>query len=290
MIRLITLFLISSSLWASSPCSIEFYPQSYYNSLFTPVLKDVVKNSNCNTKILKDIEHLIHTSNTHFYADHLERIITETTGMRVTIKPKTFRIAPLKELLSLRLKDSNKRIAYLNFNFQQIINLDSNQQLKITNFDSKQIGKQTVKINLYTNNRVTKTFWGTTEIDYRTNAAITLRPLTPYSALADTKIKPIWVRDPRQYFTDFKHLKFYQTIHSLQIGEAIKIRDVTPKTLVKAGIPTKVILHNKAIRLSTVALPYQNGKWGDSITLRNMKSGKKIQATVSDINEVTIKL
>jgi flagella basal body P-ring formation protein FlgA len=116
---------------------------------------------------------------------------------------------------------------------------------------------------------------------YSFNAAI------PKSFL--TKRKSL-VKESSNLFTDYKNLEFYKVNKRLKKGHLLKRTDLIPRKIVKFGSTVQVILKGENISLKGKAYARQSGHIGETIELLNPKSKKKIQGTVSNFNEVTIKI
>ncbi len=93
-----------------------------------------------------------------------------------------------------------------------------------------------------------------------------------------------------QYLTDLSRLSFYKTNKTLRVGDVVRISDLVPQTLVKAGDRVELIFENSHVRVKSQALSRQNGGVGDEIEVWNQANGKKYHGTVIDHNRVRVDL
>lgn len=93
-----------------------------------------------------------------------------------------------------------------------------------------------------------------------------------------------------QYLTDLSTLSFYKTNKTLRVGDVIRISDLVPQTLVKAGARVELIFENSHVRVKSQALSRQNGGIGDDIEVWNQTNGKKYHGIVVDHNLVRVEL
>lgn len=93
-----------------------------------------------------------------------------------------------------------------------------------------------------------------------------------------------------QYLTDLSKLSFYKTNKTLRVGDIVRISDLVPQTLVKAGDRVELIFENSHVRVKSQALSRQNGGVGDDIEVWNQANGKKYRGTIVDHNRVQVNL
>jgi flagella basal body P-ring formation protein FlgA len=125
------------------------------------------------------------------------------------------------------------------------------------------------------------------------NAYRTRRNISAFSAdLKPEMFEKVSVPDAAygQYLTDLSKLAFYKTNKTLRIGEIVRVSDLVPQTLVKAGDRVELIFENSHVRVKSQALSRQNGGMGDDIEVWNQTNGKKYHGTVIDHNRVQVNL
>ncbi len=92
------------------------------------------------------------------------------------------------------------------------------------------------------------------------------------------------------FLEDPAHLKFYQTNKALKAGELIKMSDLSPSRIIKAGIRSELILENKFIKIKTHGIPRSSGVIGEFVEVYHPEKKKKYYGKVIDINKVHVDL
>lgn len=93
-----------------------------------------------------------------------------------------------------------------------------------------------------------------------------------------------------QYLTDLSRIAFYKTNKSLRKGNVLKVSDLSPLTLVRAGDRVELVFENPHVKVKSQALSRQNGGMGDQIEVWNQANGKKYRGVVVDHNRVVVEL
>jgi flagella basal body P-ring formation protein FlgA len=287
----ISLILIHNT---SSACEIELYPSTYYATNQELISSNIISKSSCNSEVQQKLTDLLagHHSGTIF-TKHLSKILEDQLRITVELSPNKIIIAPLSQLVFKHYLKKNQSIvsAHIKFNDQPLH--ISNKQKAVLQIPTTKLplGKQSIKLKITNiNTGMHNIVWLELHSQIKISVATTTSQIMNYSPLTGLVLKEQLVDDPTLFVTNLKRMKFFQSRRSLSTGTPLRHQDIHPRTLVKVGIPTKVILKNKNITLTTMALPYQNGYFGKEVTLRNIKSGKKITGLVSGNNEVVIKL
>lgn len=125
------------------------------------------------------------------------------------------------------------------------------------------------------------------------NAYKTRRNLSAFTAdLKPEMFEKVRVPDAAygQYLTDLSKLSFYKTNKTLRVGDIVRVSDLVPQTLVKAGDRVELIFENSHVRVKSQALSRQNGGMGDDIEVWNQANGKKYRGTIVDHNRVQVNL
>ena len=291
---LFTFFLLltfSQSSYAA--CKIKLYSSTYFSSSQVLSEKHLIKKSNCSPETNLELINLLVNQRGNFSTSHLQLILNEKNKRKVIILPKHITLSPITDIIPSRILRSSQKVFSAILKFPpQVIHLDHEQKIQFQlGIDKLPSGRQSVKVDIVnTSTNRKKTIWLELHIKTEVNAIVSTHQISAYSPLRNLRHKKVWVDSPSQYVTSLKKLHFYQSRSYVNQDTPLKNRDIHPITLVKSGVPTKVILRNKNITLSTMALPYQNGHLGSEITLRNIKTGKKLTAKVINNNEVEIKL
>lgn len=93
-----------------------------------------------------------------------------------------------------------------------------------------------------------------------------------------------------QYLTDLSRITFYKTNKSLRRGDVLRISDLSPLTLVRAGDRVELIFENPHVKVKSQALSRQSGGMGDQVEVWNQANGKKYRGVVVDHNRVVVDL
>jgi flagella basal body P-ring formation protein FlgA len=93
-----------------------------------------------------------------------------------------------------------------------------------------------------------------------------------------------------QYLTDLSRIAFYKTNKSLRRGDILKVSDLSPLTLVRAGDRVELVFENPHVKVKSQALSRQNGGMGDQIEVWNQATGKKYRGVIVDHNRVVVDL
>ncbi len=276
----IILFIISFNSWAN--CHIDVWPYSLFGNNSSV---NFIRHSECSETINQTFKQLIDGKTGRLFSRHLASILSEQFHQKITITPRQFHLINICQTVIAKHLPKNQKLKKCNIKFNdQTINQETPPLLTLTT--QPKPGKHTIGINLSNSQKL----WADIHIQTKIKALITTKALMPYTPLHNIRKQISWVDNPQDYLTDLQHLEFYQTTKALPANTPIRYRDIHPLTIVKAGTPTKVIVKNGNITLTTIALPYENGKFGDQVTLRNIKSGKKLVGQVININQVVIRL
>lgn len=93
-----------------------------------------------------------------------------------------------------------------------------------------------------------------------------------------------------QYLTDLSRIAFFKTNKSLRRGDVLKVSDLSPLTLVRAGDRVELVFENPHVKVKSQALSRQNGGMGDQVEVWNQATGKKYRGVVVDHNRVVVDL
>ncbi len=85
-------------------------------------------------------------------------------------------------------------------------------------------------------------------------------------------------------------LRFFQTNKPLKAGEILKMSDLSPLRIIKAGVKSEVILENQFIKIKTHGIPRSAGSIGQMIEVYHPEKNKKYFGKVIDINKVHVQL
>ena len=83
---------------------------------------------------------------------------------------------------------------------------------------------------------------------------------------------------------------FFKPTKTLKKGVPLLKRNLVPVKLVRSFAPVKIILSNKGIKLSGIAIAKKGGHYGEVIPLKNKKGKRIIFGKIIDFNKVKIEL
>jgi flagella basal body P-ring formation protein FlgA len=282
--KLIILFTIFFSTNLLADCHVSFYKFTYYLTNSKLTTENLFKSSTCSTKTKKKVLNIVQDMNQWGYANHLKNVLKEQ-NINVRISPKMFFIGRLESFILKKLSlDQTHKILINNLQtLPRIVTVDSSSTI---NVEAKALSNGKTQVHLQI---AKKHYWNSVDILVYKSVPTASRSIMPYSALNHVVWKNQWVSSSREFITK-ENIPYYQSNKAIRAGNPIVLQDIFPRTLVKAGMPTKITLVNGLIKLQVVAIPYSNGKYGDLITFRNIKTGKKISAKVTNENEAMIQL
>ena len=95
---------------------------------------------------------------------------------------------------------------------------------------------------------------------------------------------------PSKYFKKFDEIMFYKPTRILKKGSPLLKRDLIPIKLVRSFTPVKIILSNKGINLTGIAIAKKSGHFGEIIPLKNKKGKRILFGKVIGFNKVKIEI
>ena len=297
MIKLIVVatFLLSFSAW-SKPCQIDMYAKNYLLSDSSVKLsKTLIKKSTCDFSVVNEFVRFIIDTRGNTSGKQISRVFSSLVNKPITIKPDRISVFKLEDYLTERLsfsKDWFIREIKIPNNLSAIT-LDEKDSLTIDCPSCNYPGNKSIRVIV--NNsiaNINKYHMLTAKLQVKTKALVprgVIKLDNQPLSLKMFKEVEVFTEDPSTLFTNGKTLGFYKVNKSIN-ARAILINDLVPVSLVRAGIPTSVILESGTISLKSTATPMRSGKLGDTIQLRSQRSNKIIVGKVIDYNKVSIEL
>ncbi|WP_170942928.1 flagellar basal body P-ring formation chaperone FlgA [Candidatus Dactylopiibacterium carminicum] len=108
------------------------------------------------------------------------------------------------------------------------------------------------------------------------------RPLTE----DDVKLERRDLPNPAETVADVEELAGQASRRALQPGQVINRRTLAPALLVRRGANVRIMARNGNIAVAAAGQAVDNGHQGETISVRNLTSGKLIRARVVGIDEV----
>lgn len=278
-------------------CTIISYGQIYYLAKAKPpFLKRAIKKSTCSQRINLNFLNFIVNSKGTFNERQFNEHLSKQLPIAILLKPKKIKVKTLTDYLTQNLskeRDSKwENIKIVGTN--KLITLNRGEELKLKCNNCSQGGiKNVLFISFNESGDKKGKFWVTGNLLFKT---------TVLSAKNDYQVnhnnldkfqfqkKEKYVQSPENYFIDTKVIKFYKLNKHLSKNKSLKFNDLTPLYLVRSGSAAKIIFKSKHFKVETMGLPLRNGKIGEMIQLRNLKSKKIILGKVIGFNKVMTNL
>lgn len=288
-------FFISISAW-SKPCQIDIHPKSYLLTSSTILLsKSIIKKSTCDNSINSEFVRFIIDTKGNTSGKQISKVFSSLLNKKVLIKPNRISIYKLEDYLTERLSFSKSwYIREIKVpNNLAAITLNDNEHLNIDCPTCNYPGNKSIRIVISNSMKGTNTYHmlnaklqvKTTALVPRGIIKIDNQPLSE----SMFREQEIYTDTPARLFTNKKTLGFYKVNKSIN-SRAILINDLVPVSLVRAGVPTKVVLDNGVISLKSTATPMRSAKFGETVQMRSLKGNKIIVGKVIDYNKVSVEL
>jgi len=253
---------------------------------------DIAKAENCSTDTQIRFLEMISSASGTLRADMIKGNFPE----KVKITPRTIRINTLSSLLGTHFNTFDKW-AWTDVKFvsgKSALKLKRNEKVDFNCDFCKNLGDKSINMVVVDPIASTnKTEWfnaslkvEATALVANTDIQVNMDGLAPSSFIE----KKVLTSKPENFFTNANKLVFYKLTRPLQKGEVLMFNHITPANLVRQGRAATIVLSNSTMSLSGKAMPLSNGKIGEQIQLRNLKSKKVMLGKVVDFNKVVIEL
>ncbi|MGK0367952.1 MAG: flagella basal body P-ring formation protein FlgA [Thermoproteota archaeon] len=284
MVKILTFFaLILLYTVSANSCEIETYANIYKGSKVSKVL---IKNSNCPTSIQDNFIEFI---------GNVEGVISarqfkNSFNHKIDLQPKIIKVTSLKSFI--------KRAVKLPFNYfvKGLRLLSTNQSI----YNDKKIGhiscsttcldSGSKNILLRLNNQ---NIWVSANIKIKSKVYVLNRSIDIHSRAINPEhvvIKEIFINKNDSYITDIKTLQFFKPNKRIPKYTALRVTDLSPLNLVRAGMKVNVTINANNISLKSTGIARRNGQHRDEIEIYNPISKKKYIGTVTDFNKVVVNL
>lgn len=271
------------------------YAQPCHIKAFRKILKinkvldsTIIKESDCGDKERQIFTRFLSETTGNMNGTHLSRVLKSESGIEVLID-HDIEVVSMKDFLEKELDMEKAVITNLSSLYGQAsINLKGEELLSASCGLCSKPGNRNIKLSINQ-----KALWLAAEIKIKRTALKLLKDVGPFTpgldgsaveiaiALDDGKAPPF--RDPER-------LRFYKPNKPLSKGRTLLTSDLSPKTLVKYNQNVQVILKGKNVSLKTKATSRQNGRYGETIKLKSIKTNKELIGTVVDFNTVMVEL
>ncbi len=291
MIKLIALFLMILSN-ATSACEVEV-PERLVVIGDAPDLSAVLAHSGCSAESIREISATLLSVNGKITKFHFTELL-RTRNIQAEIKPHLFSVENIKHLVREQLKlpvgvhlQSSAAV-----NHPDYIVLSLGERLEIR-CEACSFGLKD-KMNLFVNSQDGS--WKGYLINANFKRLVKAYRVTEFchafevmsaSVLLEAQVEAV---PHTELLSDIKHLGFYKLNKSLRPGELVRLSDLTPLDLVKAGVRTEVLIENDLIRLKTTGISRSNGSFGELVEVYHPQKNKKYQGKVVDLNKVLVEL
>ncbi len=244
----------------------------------------------CNNEQIQQFQNLIANAEGNLSSRQYKRYVS---SKNVTLK-KSFKILKFKDYVIKTLKlpkdiSLDFKTAYLNSN---ILSINPGETLEIECDSCHQAGLSNIKVSKKKGSKH-KVTWLSANTLFLRNVIVAKKSI-PYSNntinLEHFTSKELFVEDPTQLITDIKSLKHYRLNRMVNKNQIISLSDVSKVHLVQYGKPVKAFIRRKNLHVTIDASPLENGFFGNTIKLKNIKTNKTIVGKVIDLNKVEVNL
>lgn len=95
---------------------------------------------------------------------------------------------------------------------------------------------------------------------------------------------------PGSYFSNIEQLNGMALSRSVNSGVILTVNTVKPKLMVERGQEVVILAAGRGIQVRMTGIALKNGASGDLIPIRNVKSGRTIEATVLNSGTVSVNM
>lgn len=117
-----------------------------------------------------------------------------------------------------------------------------------------------------------------------------INPLMDKTLSGNVESKIVYSLTPEAIIQNTSDLSFYKPARRVKKGSVLKYSDVNKKRLISPGSIVSVSYKVKNLNLSMLARSISNGRLGETIELKNLKSNKRFNARVSGPNRAVVDL
>ncbi len=290
-LKLICLLLITAST-SSFACEVEV-PERLVVIGDAPDLSGALAHSGCSAEIIREISATLLSVTgkvTKFHFDELLR----SRSIKAELKTPLFSVENLKHLIreQLKLPSGVQLHSSSAINHPDYLVLAAGERLEVR-CESCSFGlRDTLKLFVnapdgsWKGHLVSADFRRLVKAYRLTEFRQAFGVLTP-ADLTEAQVDAVPHTD---LLSDLTHLGFFKLNKSLRSGELVRLSDLTPLDLVKAGVTTEVVIENSLIRLKTTGISRSNGSFGELVEVYHPQKNKKYQGKVVDINKVLVEL
>lgn len=284
-ISLITLVFSLSSF--ANDCIINSYAQIIKINRVQD--ESIISDSNCDSNIRSEFIQFIGNANGRVHSNFISEYLKSELKANVQIRPQILNVTHINDHITKSL--DNEKLVIKNINSlisKSAFTLEKKDQIEIDCKRCNEPGNKDVSVKIGL-----RKHWLTANIQIKRQVYVLNKAISNLNQrLSKDHIKKFAVVDKggNRYFEDIDNIQFYQFNKFLQKGDAIKINDLVPKTIIKYGDKVKLRVKNKSINLSFIGIASENGRYGDYIELTNPRSNKKITAKVINYKQAEIDL
>ncbi len=297
MIKLVFILTLLSSYSAwSKPCQIDIYPKSYLlTNISSKLTKTLIKKSTCENSINNELIRFLIDTKGNTSGKQISRVFSSLVNQKIKITPDRITIFKLEDYLTERLSfTKNWYIKNIKVpSHLSAITLEENENMNVDCPSCSYPGNKSIRLV------INNTLEGTNKY-HMLNAKLQVKTmaLVPRGIIkidnqplskSMFKKEEVFTDNPSALFTNINSLVFYKVNKSIN-NRALLINDLVAVSLVKAGMPTSVVLDNGVISLKSTATPLRSAKFGETVQLRSSRSNKIIVGKVIDYNKVSVSL
>ena len=248
----------------------------------------IVLESDCGEKTQKTVIGFLSSATGKLKASHLSRMLENEYGVGVKFSG-SIEVKELKDFLADKLNLKETIITKVSSLYGQAsLNLNGGELISAECAQCSNPGERNIKLKVDK-----QSLWLSADLKVKRSGYRLVKEVSPFTRdFGPEYVEPALSLDDGKaaMFKDLERLRFFKPNKPLAKGQTLKQSDLVPRTLVKFNQGVEVLVQGKNISLKTKGVSRQNGKHGDTITLVNAKTGKKMTGRVIDFNTVAVEL
>ena len=255
----------------------------------------IIKTQECSESIGVDTYTILRDVEGRITSSQLTELLSQRGHKDFTVAPHMLQVMQLRSLVrdQLQLPSGIQVRSTKGVNVPGIVALAPGDRMEVHCSNCLYGSQQPINIVINGFDGVNRTFNATADFRkmvraYRVTSTVnSFAEILPAETLREEYVETIPHID---LVTDLEILKFFKTNKPIRAGELLKMSDLNPINLVKAGLKTEVILENSMVRIKTQGISRSNGAIGEVVEVFHPQKNKKYQGKVVDINKVLVEL
>lgn len=244
----------------------------------------------CSPKTLQKLKRFVIQND----GDIPTRYLSELGEFKFSSNLKVLKIQDLSSLLRAKCENPNIVFGKINFSStQNPILINNNETLEINDLDCDGLGEKSFTIIKKKNHILISSQPVFAQLQTKMIACYIKESPINYSQSSLKKLitpKEIITSKPEDYIAFNDNLALYQLRRRPPLHKLLRIRDIKPIPLTKAGREVTLILNSRGLKVTTRGKARKTATLGEMIEAINLNSNKKVWGKVIGENEIEVKL